>query len=212
LLEIDRERVTSMTGDTTSLPASTPLDHVIQLKIIYWGSAEAGKTTSLLAVADIFQCFRLDEVIKVQTTGGRTLWNEYVAFQFTIPTGALNTAQVIVHLSSLTGQERFLNTREFAGSSIEGAIFVADCRPDFLAATRRSYEELVAFAPKGTPIVVQANFQDVPTSARPAALDRLLGSFARGTYTKVVPTVATRGANVAAAFLDLLHAVLTRQR
>ncbi len=199
-----------MTGDTTSLPATTPIEHVIQLKIIYWGPAEAGKTTSLLAVADIFQRFRLDEVIKVQTTGGRTLWNEYVAFQFTIPTGAATTAQVVVHLSSLTGQERFLNTREFAGSSIDGAIFVADCRPDYLAATRRSYEELAAFAPKGTPIIVQANFQDVPTSARPAALDRLLGSFAKGTYTKVVPTVATRGTNVAAAFLDLLHAVLTR--
>jgi len=83
-------------------------------------------------------------------------------------------------------------------------------RPDYLAATRRSYEELVAFAPKGTPVVVQANFQDVPASARPAALDQLLGSFARGTYAKVVPTVATRGTNVAAAFLDLLHAVLTR--
>ncbi len=202
-----------MTGDTRSLPNTALPDQLLQLKIVYWGPAEAGKTTSLLAVADIFRKFRLDEVIVVQTTGGRTLWNEYCAFQFTIPTGP-TAATVVVHLSALTGQERFLNTREFAGSSIDGCLFVADCRPDFLAATARSYEELVTFAPKGTPIVVQANFQDVPTSIRPARLGPLLDARAKakGTFVKVVPTVATRGTNVAAAFLDLLHAVLTRQR
>ncbi|NMC04105.1 MAG: hypothetical protein GYA24_02775 [Candidatus Lokiarchaeota archaeon] len=200
-----------MTGDTHSLPATSPPEQLVQLKIIYWGPAEAGKTTSLLAVADLFQRFRLDEVIKVQTTGGRTLWNEYAAFQFNIPVGTA-TAQVIVHLSALTGQERFLNTREFAGSSIDGCLFVADCRPDYIAATMRSFEELVAFAPKGTPIIVQANFQDIPTSMRPPALDRLLASKAKGTHAKVVPTVATSSLNVAAAFLDCLYAVLTRQR
>jgi len=30
---------------------------------IYWGPAEAGKTTSLMAVAEIFSRFRLDDVI-----------------------------------------------------------------------------------------------------------------------------------------------------
>ena len=200
-----------MTGDTHSLPATAPPDPLLQLKIVYWGPAEAGKTTSLLAVADIFQKFRLDEVIVVQTTGGRTLWNEYCAFQFTIPTGP-TAATVVVHLSALTGQERFLATREFAGSSVDGCLFVADCRPDYIQATMRSYEELVAFAPRGTPIVVQANFQDVPTSMRPARLGQSLEARFKGTHAKVVPTVATKGLNVAAAFLDLLYAVLTRQR
>ncbi len=202
-----------MSEDTLSLPAAAPHGQLLQLKIVYWGPAEAGKTTSLLAVADIFRKFRLDEVIVVQTTGGRTLWNEYCAFQFTIPTGPTTTT-VVVHLSALTGQERFLNTREFAGSSIDGCLFVADCRPGFVAATARSYEELVAFAPKGTPIVVQANFQDIPTSIRPARLGPLLDARAKakGTFAKVVPTVATRGTNVAASFLDLLYAVLTRVR
>jgi signal recognition particle receptor subunit beta len=201
-----------MTEDTRSLPVAAPPGQLLQLKIVYWGPAEAGKTTSLLAVADIFQKFRLDEVIVVQTTGGRTLWNEYCAFQFTIPAGP-TAATVVVHLSALTGQERFLNTREFAGSSIDGCLFVADCRPDYVAATMRSYEELVAFAPKGTPIVVQANFQDIPTSIRPAKLGPALDARvkAKGTFSKVVPTVATKGTNVAAAFLDLLYAVLTKQ-
>ena len=96
-----------MTDATTTRPAA------VQLKIIYGGPAEAGKTTSLVAVANIFSRFRLDDVLVVQTTGGRTLWNEYAAFQFTIPQRTTRV-DIIVHLSALTGQERFLNTRKYA--------------------------------------------------------------------------------------------------
>ncbi len=183
---------------------------LVQLKIIYWGPAEAGKTTSLLAVAEIFSQFRMDDVIKVQTTAGRTLWNEYTVFQFTIPSGATATS-VVVHLSALTGQERFLNTREFAGTSIDGAIFVADCRPEFVQATMRSFEELMAFAPACTPVIVQANFQDIPVSMRPQKLQAILNARWKRRFAKVVPTIATTGLNVSAAFLDLLYVVLCKQ-
>nr|MDO8115060.1 hypothetical protein [Candidatus Sigynarchaeota archaeon] len=196
---------------TPSLSQQESRHAFVQLKIIYWGPAEAGKTTSLMAVAEIFARFRLDDVIKVQTTAGRTLWNEYTAFQFTIPSGN-TTINVVVHLSALTGQERFLNTREFAGASIDGAIFVADCRPEFVQASARSFEELMAFAPAGTPVIVQANFQDIPMSMRPQKLEAALNTHWRGRFVKVVPTVATTGLNVSAAFLDLLYAVLCKQK
>jgi len=198
-----------MTEESSPMVEQASTNKLVQVKIVYWGPAEAGKTTSLLAVADIFSRFKLDDVIVVQTTAGRTLWNEYTAFQFTIPAGA-TSVDVVVHLSALTGQERFLATREFAGTSIDGAIFVADCRPEFIPATVRSFEELMAFAPPGTPIVVQANFQDMPTSARPAKLEALLASTWKGRFVKVVPTTATTGLNVPATFLDLLYAILTR--
>ena len=199
-----------MTEESTTPSGSTSIAKLLQVKIVYWGPAEAGKTTSLLAVADIFSRFKLDDVIVVQTTAGRTLWNEYAAFQFTIPAGPASV-DVVVHLSALTGQERFLATREFAGASIDGAIFVADCRPDFMQATARSFEELMAFAPPGTPVVVQANFQDMPTSARPAKLEACLASKWKGRFVKVVPTIATTGLNVSAAFLDLLYVILCKE-
>ena len=200
-----------MTEESPPMARQSCAAKLVQVKIVYWGPAEAGKTTSLLEVADIFSRFKLDDVIVVQTTAGRTLWNEYAAFQFTIPAGAASV-DVVVHLSALTGQERFLATREFAGASIDGAIFVADCRPEFIQATMRSFEELMAFAPPGTPVVVQANFQDMPASARPAKLEAHLASRWRGRFLKVVPTIATTGLNVSAAFLDLLSEILTKQR
>lgn len=200
-----------MTEESPTIASHSGATKLVQVKIVYWGPAEAGKTTSLLAVADIFSRFKLDDVIVVQTTAGRTLWNEYTAFQFTIPASAASV-DVVVHLSALTGQERFLATREFAGASIDGAIFVADCRPDFLPATMRSFEELMAFAPPGTPIVVQANFQDIPSSIRPPKLEAQLASRWNGRFFKVIPTIATTGLNVSAAFLDLLYAILTQQK
>jgi len=199
-----------MTEESPTITSHSGATKLVQVKIVYWGPAEAGKTTSLLAVADIFSRFKLDDVIVVQTTAGRTLWNEYAAFQFTIPAGAASV-DVVVHLSALTGQERFLATREFAGTSIDGAIFVADCRPEFMQATMRSFEELMAFAPPGTPVVVQANFQDIPTSTRPAKLEAYLASKWKGRFYKVVPTIATTGLNVSAAFLDDLYAILCKR-
>jgi mutual gliding-motility protein MglA len=196
-----------MTEESASPARQACATKLVQVKIVYWGPAEAGKTTSLLAVAYIFSRFKLDDVIVVQTTAGRTLWNEYAAFQFTIPAGAASV-DVVVHLSALTGQERFLATREFAGASIDGAIFVADCRPDFMQATARSFEELMAFAPPGTPVVVQANFQDIPSSIRPTKLEAMLASRWKGRFIKTIPTIANSGLNVSAAFLDLLYAIL----
>src|SRR5271157_1022814 len=198
-----------MTEESPTITSHSGATKLVQVKIVYWGPAEAGKTTSLLAVADIFSRIKLDDVIVVQTTAGRTLWNEYAAFQFTIPAGAASV-DVVVHLSALTGQERFLATREFAGTSIDGAIFVADCRPEFMPATLRSFEELMAFAPSGTPVVVQANFQDIPAATRPKKLETSLVTSWKGRFIKIIPTIATTGLNVSAAFLDLLYAILVK--
>jgi hypothetical protein len=180
---------------------------MVQVKIVYWGPAECGKTTSLVAVAQAFAAMSIDDVLAVQTTTGRTLWNEYGAFRFDIPAGA-GTVAAIVHLSALTGQERFLNTREFAGASSDGVILVADCRPGFEPATVRSYEELVAFISAAVPVIVQANFQDVTGALLPDELDELLAKAAGKRYFKIVPTVAAAGVNVSAAFVELLLRVL----
>ncbi|MFX0101641.1 MAG: ADP-ribosylation factor-like protein [Candidatus Hodarchaeota archaeon] len=182
---------------------------MIQIKIIYWGPAEAGKTTSLMRIFDAFPGHRADDLFAVQTTEGRTLWNEYLPLQFDLPTNNGSPLTATVHLSAVTGQERFLNTREFAASSADGVIFVADCRKDYVMATKRSYEELVAFMPKSVPIIVQANFQDMHDSIMVHDLDKLLS---KGEpvkrYIKILPTVATSGQNVSTAFLELLLNIL----
>ena len=182
---------------------------MIQIKIIYWGPAEAGKTTSLMRIFDAFPGHRADELLVVQTTEGRTLWNEYLPLQFDLPTNNGHPLTATVHLSAVTGQERFLNTREFAASSADGVIFVADCRKEYIMATKRSYDELIAFMPKSVPIIVQANFQDVMDAILKYDLDKLLSADdCVPRYIKILPTVATSGQNVSTAFLELLLNIL----
>ena len=190
---------------------SIAVSHV-QAKVVYWGPAEVGKTTSIMRVRDAFARYCLDQVIMVQTTGGRTLWNEYGAFEFTIPRKGGTTTRAVVHVSSLTGQERFLQTREFAGASADGVIFVADCRQGREGVTRLSYEELVAFALPSAPVVVQANWQDAEGAMNPGELEALLDSVQRGRHSCIIPTVASTGANVATAFLEAVLRVLVGRR
>ena len=180
---------------------------LVQVKIIYWGPAESGKTTSLLQVAKAFSQCSEDELIRVQTTRGRTLWNEYGAFRFQIPAGGL-VLDTIVHLSAVTGQERFLNTREYTATSADGVIFVADCRPEYIKATLRSFEELAAFMPSNIPVIVQANFQDLDGALNAAEMEVKLDQVSLRRHERVIPTIAKEGMNVSGVFIDMLLLVL----
>ncbi|MHA1848138.1 MAG: hypothetical protein ACTSXU_10870 [Promethearchaeota archaeon] len=180
-----------------------------QMKILYWGPAEVGKTTSFMSVREYYKENAVDSVIKVQTSTGRTLWNEYSALKFTLP-GYNKSLDVIVHVSTVTGQERFISTREFAASSADGVIFVADCRKKFIRETIHSYEELVTFMPDDVPIVVQANFQDLKKIISIDDLEDHL-SHVDCRYREIVPTVASKGINTIKAFNLLLYYVLFKK-
>jgi len=185
---------------------------VIQFKVIYWGPAEAGKTTSLLGVRYTLSKHVADDLFAVQTTMGRTLWNEYNAFYFDIPIAKGGFVKVIIHLTALTGQERFLATREHVGMGADGVIFVADCRREYLNATKRSFEELLAFIRRFTPLVIQANFQDIINAANPEELGRVLDLDSTTDCwlknVEIIPTIAREGINVTEAFVSLLGRML----
>ncbi|MBD3185225.1 hypothetical protein GF325_00240 [Candidatus Bathyarchaeota archaeon] len=195
------------TGNQSKSSTSHPS---LQVKVVYWGPAEVGKTTSLVHVYNSLHEHAADALIKVQTTGGRTLWSEYGALEFEIPStrGPVST---VVHVSAVTGQERFLNTREFTAASADGIMFVADSRRHRLDATKRSYEELLAYMPRTTPIMVQANFQDARDVLSPAMMHQvLLNVDSSRPPINTVFTVAKDGVNTVGAFLQLLCMVITK--
>ncbi|MHA1681815.1 MAG: hypothetical protein ACTSUE_12465 [Promethearchaeota archaeon] len=196
-----------------SMDVSQHVEQLLQLKVIYWGPAEAGKTTSLVHVYTALGRFAQDKLLKVQTTQGRTLWSEYGALLFELP-GRDGPVPTLIHVSAVTGQERFLNTREFAVASTDGVIFVADCRPQFIHATERSYEELIAFIPRSVPVIVQANFQDEFGALLPDDIEKRLKCIndERDPGRRIVrvnPTIASEGVNTVGTFLQLLVEILS---
>jgi len=133
---------------------------VVQIKLMYWGPGESGKTTNFYRLQEIFEDHMISNPMSIATTMDRTLWNDGVMFNFELR--SMNIS-LIVNVNTTTGQERFLTTREYVVQNADGVIFVADSDPDKMADNIRSFQELIAFTQETRiPIIVQLNKRDLP--------------------------------------------------
>ena len=101
---------------------------------------------------------KLSKGYSIETTEGRTLWEDslYLLFKFTLRDVKFN---IIAHVKTCTGQERFLSTREYVLDGADGIVFVGDSDPEKLEQNKRSFRELVSFAsPKNIPYLVYSPF------------------------------------------------------
>ena len=59
---------------------------LIQIKIVYWGPGESGKTTNFLRLKEIYDSFKKTDGYSIETTDGRTLWQDalFLSFDFKI--------------------------------------------------------------------------------------------------------------------------------
>ena len=53
-------------------------DGIIQFKIVYWGPGESGKTTNFMRLKEKFHHTKLTDGYSIETTEGRTLWQDSV--------------------------------------------------------------------------------------------------------------------------------------
>ncbi|TFH30367.1 MAG: hypothetical protein E4G98_02180 [Promethearchaeota archaeon] len=141
-------------------PAPESCTDLLQIKLLFWGPGEAGKTTTYYRLQEIFQRFQVSEGFSISTTDERTLWNDSVHFQFPmIP----DTLDVVVNVATTTGQERFLATRDYILQNADGVVFVADSSWGLIEENLRSFEELLHFTKQSTtPIIIQLNKRDLP--------------------------------------------------
>jgi len=135
---------------------------ILQIKLLFWGPGEAGKTTTYYRLMEIFKAFKASKGFSIATTDKRTLWADSVHFQFPmIP----NKMDVVVNVATTTGQERFLPTREYILQNADGVVFVADSSWGKIEENLRSFEELLHFIKRTTtPIFIQLNKRDLPNA------------------------------------------------
>ncbi len=176
------------------------LQRGLQVKLVFWGPGCSGKTTMLRAVAKLYPGMVAAGPVEVATSEGRTMWEDYLALH------ARTSIDLVVHVYTTTGQRRFLHTREYVASGADGLLFVADSRREALDEDLRSWEELNAVSPRGTPMLVAANKQDLPDAASAGEIAELLGVEAGLVY----PTIARDGWGVGSVFRGLLLASLRR--
>ena len=185
---------------------------IIQFKIVYWGPGESGKTTNFMRLREKFNFIRLTKGYSIETTNGRTLWQDSLFLTFNFDIKGFNYS-IITQVVTCTGQERFLSTREYVLDGADGIVFVGDSNPKKKEQNRRSYRELINFArPKDIPFVVQLNKQDIDKAISVKEFKKLLGLPLEDEYSdgsKVVyPTCALHGENVVDCFEDIVLQVI----
>jgi signal transduction histidine kinase/signal recognition particle receptor subunit beta len=182
-------------------------DKTIQAKIVYYGTALSGKTTSLKHVHRVIDPDRRVELVSLNTEGDRTFFFDFLP----IPLGAVAGYQVKLQAFTVPGQVKYNLTRRYVLRGADAVIFVADSSPQAFEDNLRSLatlgENLVAngLDPERTPLLLQYNKRDVPGAV---AVERLREALNRRGAPEAL-TTATSGEGVFEAFSSICSAVTT---
>jgi len=198
--------------DSSSKPNFNKNDGIIQLKLVYWGPGESGKTTNFKRLREKFYTLKLTNGFSVETTDGRTLWQDSIFLSFDFQLGPTNYS-IIVQIVTCTGQERFLATREYVLDGADGIVFVGDSDPEKIEQNKRSFRELISFAgPKKIPYVVQLNKRDIDDAIPVDMFKKQLGLSLDESYPDgspiLYPAIASTGENIIPSFRDLILQVI----
>ncbi|MBY9004893.1 MAG: hypothetical protein KGD73_13035 [Candidatus Lokiarchaeota archaeon] len=200
--------------ELSATSGTNKLADVLQFKIVYWGPGESGKTTNYFRLREKFDGVKLNRGLSIETTDGRTLWQDSIRLSFYVDIGETKF-NIITQIVTCTGQERFLSTREYVLDGADGVIFVADSNPVIMEENKRSFRELVAFAsPRKIPFLVQLNKRDLPNAIPIVEFKKQLelpdfDRFEDETCV-IYPCVAVNGDNVRECFQDLMYQVIFR--
>jgi GTPase SAR1 family protein len=130
---------------------------LLQVKIVYYGPAMSGKTTS---VKYLFSCFNKQNTVdSIDSTVGRTLLFDFGVLQFR---GTNWDLKFLIY--SATGQDFYASTRPATLNGVDGIIFVVDSQKEYLEHNLRSWNELRAlFGVEfyNIPIIISLNKYDL---------------------------------------------------
>ncbi|TFG11149.1 MAG: hypothetical protein EU535_07605 [Promethearchaeota archaeon] len=129
----------------------------LQVKIVYYGPAMSGKTTSIKYLFSYFN--KINNLESIDSSVGRTLFFDFGILHFH---GADWGLKFLIY--SATGQDFYASTRPATLNGVDGIIFVVDSRFECMHHNLRSWNELkVLFGPEfyNIPIVIALNKYDI---------------------------------------------------
>ena len=175
-------------------------DKTIQIKIVYYGCAMSGKTTSLKQLLINFD--NSDNIRSIETTTGRTLFFDFGTLQLKGGGWAVK-----IFLYSATGQDFYASTRPATLMGADGIIFVVDSQKEFLQDNLNSWNELKYFFAENInkiPIIICLNKQDLPNTI---SYTDIQDQFDLQYCEKIdiVKTVAINGQGIVESFKKMLE-------
>lgn len=179
------------------------IDKTISIKIVYFGPAFSGKTTSIKA---LFSHFGKGEALhSIENTVNRTLFFDYGTVTFQNQEWKLK-----LHIYTTTGQDFYFVTRPVTLRAVDGIIFVLDSQEKVYDRNLASWQELISYfreSLKEIPIIIAFNKQDLPEKFNPRHfLNEIQFHKYRSVETRF--TIAISGEGILDCFEDVLKLIL----
>lgn len=182
------------------------IDHcekTLSIKIVYFGPAFSGKTSSIKALFTQFG--RGDAVYSIESTIDRTLFFDYGTVTFQNEEWKLK-----LHIYTTTGQDFYLITRLTTLRAVDGVIFVIDSDRDAFDRNVISWRELLSYFSEWIeeiPLIVAFNKQDLDEKFDPQDFLREI-NYSKYKKMDVKYTIAIEGIGILDCFEDILKLIL----
>lgn len=176
-------------------------DKIIQIKIVYYGPAMSGKTTTLKY---LFSYLGKEEKLEsIESTVGRTLFFDFGVLQIK---GAEWSLKFLLYTA--TGQDFYAGTRPATLNGVDGIIFVADAQTEYLEQNLRSWGELkVLFGIDiyNLPIIISLNKYDLENGKKLKKEEFIRYiDFEKFKYLSFNKTIALKGKGVLDSFQQII--------
>jgi len=177
----------------------------INFKIVYYGPAQSGKTTSLEYLYEKTKGKSKAELVK-QESNERTLFFDFLPLFLS----EVNGFKTRFHLYTVPGQVLYEDSRRLILKGVDGVVFVADSAVDQMEANLVSLESLRANLTDQSvnldkvPLVVQYNKRDLKDAANLDAMRKMVNPHKAPDFE----TVATKGEGVFEAFRQVAKDVI----
>lgn len=184
------------------------IDHVdktISIKIVYYGPALSGKTTSIKTLFSHFG--KEQKILSIESTVNRTLFFDYGIISFQNQDWILK-----ISIYTTTGQNFYLITRPITLRAVDGIIFVTDSQKKVYERNLNSWNELKTFfrdSLQDLPIIVVFNKQDLPEKFISTHFLKDI-DFHHYKNINTRYTIAINGEGVLECFEDILQLVLKK--
>ena len=180
-------------------------DKILSIKVVYFGPALSGKTTSIKSLFSHFG--KGDKIHSIESTVNRTLFFDYGTISFQNQEWILK-----ISIYTTTGQNFYLITRPITLKAVDGIIFVVDSQKEVYDRNMISWNELLSYfgeSLEDLPIMVAFNKQDLPNKFIPS---KLLHEIKFQNYKNINKryTIALNGQGVLGCFEDILRLILKK--
>ncbi|MFX0037053.1 MAG: ATP/GTP-binding protein [Candidatus Hermodarchaeota archaeon] len=184
------------------------IDHcakTISIKIVYFGPALSGKTTSIKALFSHFG--KKEHLTSIESTINRTLFFDYGTITFQNEEWKLK-----IHIYTTTGQDFYFVTRPITLRAVDGVIFVLDSHKDVYERNLLSWKELLSYFNdliKDLPIIIAFNKQDLSNKFNSIEFLKKI-EFHKYKNIDTRYTIALNGEGILDCFEDALRLILKK--